>query len=395
MARASVRQGPCAIIIGGSFHSLGAARNLAKNGVRVCLLDSQVSVSHFSRSVALRLGCPSPDDELEFVESLISTAQAAGLEGAVLFPSTDEYVRIVAQNHARLGAYYRLTTPPWDVVKHVYDKRLTAIVAQDWNLPIPETRNPGSLADVDDLDLSFPVVLKPAISKQFMAATRKKAVRADSPGELLAVYQEMAAIIEPSYILVQELIPGRGANLFSYVGLFESGFPLAGLAARRARQHPMEFGRASTFVESVDVPELRDLATRCLEAIGYSGLAEVEIMYDERDERYELLEVNPRIWGWHSIADHSGIDLPYMAYERALGHPVKAGNPRPNVAWVRLVTDIPTVLHELLAGRLGIREYLDSMSRDIGFAVWSPRDPLPFLADVILAPYNYITSGGF
>ena len=31
---------PGAVILGGSFHSLGAARNLAEHGVPVCILDS-------------------------------------------------------------------------------------------------------------------------------------------------------------------------------------------------------------------------------------------------------------------------------------------------------------------------------------------------------------------
>ena len=77
--------------------------------------------------------------------------------------------------------------------------------------------------------------------------------------------------------------------------------------ARRARQHPMDFGHASTFAELVDIPEIRNIAERFLGLIDYYGLAEVEFMQDPRDGNYKLIEVNPRVWGWHTIAIASGV----------------------------------------------------------------------------------------
>jgi len=161
------------------------------------------------------------------------------------------------------------------------------------------------------------------------------------------------------------------------------------------RQHPMEFGRASTYVEVVSVPELKRLATQLLQGISYSGLAEVEFMYDPRYARFELLEVNPRIWGWHTITIRAGLHLPYLAYANAIGEQVNAGSARDGVKWVRLVTDVPTAASEILGGRLPVRQYLASLLGDVEFAVLSPRDPLPFVADLFLGPYNYINSRGF
>lgn len=389
------RKIPGAVVLGGSFHSLGAARNLANHGVPVCLLDSAVCITRFSRSVRCFVTSPAPDDEEEYVQFLLSAAADRNLDGWVLFPSTDETVRILAQHRDPLGERYRLTTPPWDTVKYLYDKRLTQRLAVERGVPIPETWMPGSRHEVEKLSCRFPVVVKPAISKHFMAATKKKAYRADSIQELATTYEAVARIIDPSEILVQELIPGRAQNLYSFVAFFENGNPVAGLVGRRLRQHPMEFGRASTYVETVDVPTLEVLSTRLLTGIGYTGLAEVEFMYDAKDGRFELLEVNARIWGWHSLAVHAGLDLPYLAYAQAVGKCFNVGPARQGAKWVRLVTDLPTAVSEILPGRLTLRQYLATMSGDRAFAVFSPRDPLPFLADLILAPYNYFTSRGF
>jgi predicted ATP-grasp superfamily ATP-dependent carboligase len=213
--------------------------------------------------------------------------------------------------------------------------------------------------------------------------------------ELIDLYGYMAGVIDASEILIQELIPGRAENLYSFVGFFKEGVPVAGLSARRPRQHPMEFGRASTFVETVEIPELEELATRLLMGIAYTGLAEVEFMYDHQDRRFELLEVNPRIWGWHTIAIRAGLDLPYMAYADALGQALAVGPVCKDIKWVRLVTDVPTAFSEMLSRRLAVRDYLASMSGATTLAVLSLSDPLPFAADLFLGPYNYIKNRGF
>jgi len=384
-----------AVIIGGSFHSLGAVRRLAAHGLPVHVLDTGVCVSQFSRDTERFVTCPAVDDEARFVDFLLQIADEMHLEGAVLFPSTDESVRVLAQNRERLAACYALTTPPWETVRFLYDKRLTYRLAEDRGVPVPETRNPESAESLDPLDLRFPVVIKPAEGKKFMSVTKKKAYRANDRTELASLYAQAAAVIDPSEILIQELIPGRTANLYSFVGYFRDGTPVAGLSARRLRQHPMEFGRASTYVETVDLPELERLATQLLTGIGYSGLAEVEFMWNEKAARFELLEVNPRLWGWHTITVRAGLDLPYLAYADAIGVSVPEPSAIQDVKWVRLVTDIPTVLSEMLARRLTLRQYLDSMSGNLECAVFSLRDPLPFIADMLLAPYNYVSNRGF
>jgi D-aspartate ligase len=388
------RESQSAVIVGGHFHSLGAARNLAKHGISVYVVDNGVCVAQFSRHVQRFFKCPPTSNEVEFVDFLLHLAVKANLSGCVLFPSDDECVRIFSQHQERLSEQYLVTTPSWDVVKFVYDKRLTYHLAKEREIPVPETYNPDNVDDLVSLNLDFPVVLKPAIITHFMSVTKKKAYRANDMQELINLYEMMATIIDPSEILIQELIPGRTENLFSFVGFFKDGMTVAGLSARRPRQHPMEFGRASTFVETVNVPELETLATQFLQGIAYSGLAEVEFMYDQKDARYELLEVNPRIWGWHTIAIHAGLDLPYLAYADAIGKEVTVGRAREGAKWVRLVTDVPTSVQEILAGKLTVRQYLASMSGDTEFAVLSLSDPLPFIADILLVPY-YMNHRGF
>lgn len=78
------------------------------------------------------------------------------------------------------------------------------------------------------------------------------------------------------------------------------------LTACRMRQHPIDFGNATTYAEVSDSPEPVVYAEKLLAAAGYSGLCEVEFKRDARDGTFKLLEVNPRTWKWHAIADKAG-----------------------------------------------------------------------------------------
>ena len=377
-----------AIVLGGPFNGLEAVHNLAFHGIPVYVLDHEACNAQFSRYIQRFFRSPHPKKEDDYVNFLIELATQQGLKGSVLFPTNDDQVRVLAKNHDLLSQYYLLTIPPWEITRHLYDKRLTYELADRCEVPIPQTRHSMALKDLITSITRYPVVLKPAITDHFMPSTKKKGYRANDPIELEGYYKKMVDIIDPSEILVQEFIPGGPNYLFSYGGLFDQGEPLVGMTARRRRQHPMDFGRASTFVESNYLPELKLLSAKLLKSIKFTGLAEVEFMYDQIDERFEFIEVNPRLWGWHSIACKAGLDLPYLEYQFVNGYKPEI---KPmldhHVKWVRLATDIPTVALEIYKKRMTLRNYISSLSGNIMVAGFSPKDPLPFIADFLLIPY--------
>jgi predicted ATP-grasp superfamily ATP-dependent carboligase len=63
------------------------------------------------------------------------------------------------------------------------------------------------------------------------------------------------------------------------------------------------------------------------------------------------------------------------------------------VRWTRSMTDVPTALLDVLAGRLGVREYVRSVRRCDVEAVFSRGDPKPGLAEIALLPYLYAKRG--
>ena len=93
--------------------------------------------------------------------------------------------------------------------------------------------------------------------------------------------------------------------------------------ARRTRQHPIDFGRSSTFVETIEQPEVEAPAARFLSSLDFTGVVEVEFKHDAREGRSKLLDVNGRLWTWIGLGALAGVDFPYLAWRQALGHPSK------------------------------------------------------------------------
>jgi predicted ATP-grasp superfamily ATP-dependent carboligase len=295
----------------------------------------------------------------------------------------------VAQNHAALSQAFRLITPPWDVTRVAADKHAMYQRAAELGIAYPRSYAPRTRLQVEQLDCTYPLILKPAEKRGFNALTRAKAWRIDGPGELLTKYDEAVAQTGAENIVLQEMIPGGGATQFSYTGVWHGGQPVGEMIARRTRQYPVEFG-TGTFVEAVEQEEVAQAARKFLASIGYGGLVEIEFKHDARDGSYKILDVNPRVWTWNALGERAGVDFGDIQWRLAMGEPVARQQARPGAAWMYLSKDIAAAVHEMAAGTLTPGEYFRAFRRPLEFAAFAPDDPLPALIDFPLALWRYV-----
>lgn len=374
-----------AVVTGASYRALAVVRSLGRRGVPVRLLrtDEHALAGH-SRYAAARPGW-AERDERGRVRLLRELAQRERLAGWALIPTHDEEAALIARHHAELATVYRLTTPPWETLRHAYDKRCTHALAERLGLDQPWTLFPRSAADLAAVGDRFPVVVKPSFKATANRLTTDKAWRVDDADALRRRYAEACALVDPDIVMVQELVPGDGAAQLSYAALCRDGEVLAGLAARRMRQYPMDFGRASSYVETVEDPGPERAARRLLGALRWTGIVEVEFKRDARTGADKLLDVNPRAWGWQSLCGRAGVDFPYLLWRLAHGDPVPGARSTAGVRWVRMSTDLLAAAGELRAGRLSLRSYARSLRRPLEFAVFARDDPLPALLGPLVA----------
>jgi len=382
-----------AIVLGGDYQGLGIVRSLGRRGVPVCVIDDEHSIARVSRYTDCWARVADLGDEERLVEDLLRIGRERDLAGWVLFPTRDETVAAIARNRERLASFFRVPTAGWETIRWAWDKRSTYELAESLGVPAPRTWQPSSIAELDEIDGEPPFAIKPAIKEHFFYETKAKAWRADSLTELRELVAKALDIVGPGEVLVQELIPGDGQQQYAYGALYEDGEPVATMVARRLRQHPPEFGRASTYVETIEAPEVEELSRRLLGEIRFSGLVELEFKRDPRNGAFKLLDFNARTWGYHTIAAAAGVDFPYLLFRRQLGQPVERQHARSGVRWIRILTDLPTAIGEIVRGRLRTRPYLNSLRRAHTEAVFSREDPLPGLAELALIPYLAVKRG--
>jgi D-aspartate ligase len=380
--------GAGALVVGGDYQGLGIARSLGRRNVPVAVIDDETSIARASRYVRHHRRVHDLREPDAALHELLAMKRDYALDGWVLYPTREETVALIARRGEELAGF-RLPGPSPACVEIAWDKRKTYATARRLGVSAPRSwaTDRERLDSAEDLPLEFPVVLKPAIKEHFFYATGAKAWRADDPTELRQKLAAATKVAGDGEIIVQELIPGDGRRQFAYCALFRGDEAAAEMTVRRWRQHPSDFGRASTFVETVDVPEIVESSRRFLRAQNYHGLVEIEYKYDTRDKTYKLLDVNARTWGYHTLGAAAGVDFPYVHFRERTGAPVDTMRARTGVCWVRMLTDVPNALRDVLSRSASLRPYLRSLRRVDAEAVFSFRDPLPGLLEVALLPY--------
>jgi D-aspartate ligase len=384
LSSARRRLDPGVLIIGGDFQGLGIARSLGEFGVPVCVVDDEPSVSRYSRHVDHAVRVDDLRDEQNAVAALLDTGRRLGLDGWVLFPTRDETVEACSRNREALQERFRVPVQSWDTIRWAADKRLTYQLAVELGVPVPRVR---ARAEGAPGTADYPLVVKPAFKAPFIYSTGVKAWRVGNAGELRDRTDRAAAAVPADQVILQDYVPGDGRQQFAFCALVRDGEPVATMTVNRRRQHPIEFGRASTFVRTVEMPELEQLATRMLRAMRYDGLVEVEFKVDPRDGEPKLLDINTRSWGYHALGRRAGVDFPTLLFRQALGETVEPARAEPGVGWIRLLTDLPTSAIEMWRGELGVSAFVRSVRDAQAESVFSWRDPMPALAEVALVPH--------
>jgi D-aspartate ligase len=369
-----------ALVLGADYRGLGVVRSLGRRGIPVWVLtqpgETLASHSRYARR-SLRL----PAEPAARTDALLALADE--IPGWALVPTTDEDAALVARAYDRLADRYTLTSPGWESLRWAYDKRWTYRLGGLCGLDCPWTVQPRDRAHLASIDVPFPAIIKPAVKTGFNRLTAAKAWRVDDRPELLERYDEACRLMEPEVLLVQELVPGDGGQ-YSHAALCWNGEELATITARRTRQYPADFGRASTFVETIDDAQTAEQAASVFAEMKLSGLAEVEFKRDARDGRLKLLDINPRVWGWHTLGAAAGVDFPYLLWQLVSGEHVKRVHARAGVRWLRLSTDLPSAVAEVAHRRMSAGTYLRSLQGPCESAIRSRDDLLPGLLELPL-----------
>lgn len=271
------------------------------------------------------------------VATLEQVADAHPGERLLLLVNAEHDVEMVLHHRERLEARYVVPMAGSDVLARAADKEVLQEVCTRLGLPVPRTiavSMEGVRADgAPALPLTFPVVLKPAVSGAYLLhgfpGQRKVYDAADEAGAH-AVLRTLADAGLEGDVLVQELVPGDdtcGRTVTCYrdragrVTVMASGQLLLGL------HKPTLIGNSAAILTEPQ-PELEEQAAAVLAELGYTGYANFDLKIDPRDGRARFLDLNPRIGRPNYYVNVAGVNPVLGVVEDYFGDgagPVRTG----------------------------------------------------------------------
>ena len=373
------------------YRALGVVRSLGRHGIPVWVVrHGGHLVACVSRYVRRNISWPLTDDAKR-VERLLDLGAEHDLQGWLLYPTDDHAVALVSRHYQTLSRQFTVTVLPWERLRFACDKRLLHEAATNLRIPQPWTACPRSREELASLDCPFPVILKPATRSRPNTLAVPKAWRVENRASLLSRYDEASVFVGPNNLVIQEILPRALRSQYSYAALCHEGQVIASVIAREDRQYPMDFGQFSTFVKTVHEPLLARTSERLIAALRFTGLIEIEYKRDPRDAQFKILDVNPRVWGWHTLARRAGIDFPYLLWRFLNGQSVPRLRGALGERWIHLSGDIPAAVQLIRSGRLSLREYLHSLKHRAESALFAWDDPTPGLLDIPLFTFFAVT----
>ena len=368
------------IIFGGHIQALGLARQSKSKGLSVSLvLNNNYSVARFSNTVDSVFIC---HNDIELKSELARHES----NHTMLLPTSDDYIMFILNNYEWLNSSFYLAIPDKTTATVFADKRLTYLFAEKNDISHPKS---WYLSSEDDISIiapkvKYPVILKPSFMYSFHKLFGKKAFLCEDYTALLSTAFRIQKRFPINQLIIQEFLSGGPKCLYSYGVLAKDGEPLASIIANRIRQNPMDFGNSTTFAVSCENKEIETIAKKILKLTHYTGMAEIEFMWDKGE--YKFLEVNTRAWKWHTISLGRSFGflsswIDYLNHSSGI-------QPQTNelVTWQERLTDWYVMIKECVRGRMSIKDLSKRQPGKRVFAVWSPKDPIPAIMYVILSP---------
>lgn len=368
-------------------HSLHVVRCLGRvAGIRLHVLgDYRLAPARFSRYVrSFRVYDPWDDERA--VERVRWAVEESGAE--MVLPSTalaadgdgvgasTAHVRFVSEHRDALSRFVTVAPiPAPKVIDVVSDKWLLAEFLARHGLGQP----PTVLATADaafELKLSglaFPALLKPRLD-----LADGRGIRRFESAEQLRAFLEKNPKHSGGYV-VQSFV--RGHDVCCSV-LCREGKILA-YTVQRAHIPSRRPYSPAAIIEFVEDEQALDLVAGLVAALGYSGVAHIDMRRDEESGRVGVLEVNARYWGSLLGSLSAGVNFPHLHCLAALGVPF----PQPSYSKKRYLVKEP--LEHLRArwcrgGEGGITLGDTPLRYDVA-------DPLPRAAKLTLTLKNSLT----
>ena len=164
--------------------------------------------------------------------------------------------------------------------------------------------------DFKNNNFSLPVIVKPKIG-----SGSKRIFYIETEKDLLQLN------FDSSQNFIQEKLPSSRSVEGGFY-LCDNGEILSFYSHKRIRTFPKK-GGVTVFSEATNSEQIKIAGQKIIEKLNWSGLIMIEFIFDERDEKYKLIEINPRMWGSILLSEECGSNLLQNYVELVKGNSIK------------------------------------------------------------------------
>ena len=369
-----------AVVLGLGINGLALVRSLARNDIPVFgVYTDSVEIGRFSRYIRCFRFPGLRSEESLFLEQLINQFGKQS-DRPVLLSQSDEYVMFTSRHRDLLGQHFRFLLPDKSLLETLVSKDLSPAYVVSRGLPVPRTFVLNKSQSIEQLtkDLTFPCVVKPVDS--FSLTLKKKIVILKNRASFEKFIGAHSDLLNK--LIVQRMIEGDDSNVYqttTYVSKNGALCPI--FVMRKVRQYPPGFG-VTAFGMTADVPELRRMTEGFLNATQYRGLISMEFKRSQ-DRKWYYIEMNPRLPYYHRLMLDAGLNFPYAYYLDMIDSEVGTTafyRIKTNLHWIYLRSDLRGFVKLHTEGKMGMAKWFLSVLKARSFAIFDPRDILPFIA---------------
>ena len=370
-----------AVVLGMGPTALGLVRALGRKGVKVFGIGLNRFEVSLSSRYCQRLGAIDPRYQ---PERLLALLLEFGREYSrhtklVLYPSGDECVVFIAENHKELSQYYTFSKLNPNFLELFLNKWCFYEACIEHDLPAPASFRIEDAQDLEQIakNVSFPCIMKPIYYHRWaMKEGLTKAVFCRDISELLDCGRKLSENL--TELIIQEVIEGDEDNIYVVAAYFDRySTPHGIFVGQKIRQYPVGFG-TTTLIRTADVSGLAERSVNFLQKVGYQGLVDVEYKYDRSTDSFYIIEINPRLGRWYGIVEAAGHDTIYHSYLDLTHQPIpKHASESRQVTWVFVLRDVLSVMNNKF---WGISNTFKSYAGKKTWCIWARDDIRPFFA---------------
>ena len=270
------------------------------------LSDKKRTATKFSKHISFYKYFERTTDEewLEHISKVIVDQSIS-----IIIPIAEAEIRFLINNEHRLPKSVKvIPLPESNSFETAINKHKLSHFLNEQNLPHPKFKYLSSFETYksETFDLEFPVLLKPLDQKG------GDGIMKFSTLEQLDIYLNANSNFEG--LFVQEFIEGYDIDCSV---LCLNGKILTHTIQKGNLEGHNSFAPQLGF-NFLNNDELLIVVKQLMQALNWSGVAHIDLRYDENTNDYKIIEINARFWGSVEGSKFAGINFPDLAIQLAM-----------------------------------------------------------------------------